>query len=1059
MSNFVNLHIHSEHSFLDGYSRVEQIAQRAKELGQPAVALTDHGEVNGHIAFQKACRDAEVKPILGMEGYWSESIGASREAKTRGRDNSHITLLAKNQKGLQNLWAWSSLAYEEQNFYLRPQADLALMRQYSEGLYASDGCLLTEFARRVNADDESAAREILGKLLGVFGDSFYMELHPWQFMDPNDDPNGLNIQMKKLNQAKVRFADELGVPLVVVNDAHYARPEDWENHALVWEFNTRGNSDQTGRGMTAAWMMDDDDLVYWMLKHGVSRSVTEGAIKNSFSIAENCNAEISPTLEMPRLSKSDSDDITMFLDLVESGFRSKVTREGLCESVYSERMEEEVEVIIRRGFAGYFNIVVDYVRAAKNGTWRSYVSPGAQREPLLLGPGRGSAGGSLVAYLLGITTLDPLKHGLLFGRFINEGRKKFPDIDVDVPQSKRSNMKDYLGARFGQGHVCGIGTRTRSQPKAMLADLCRVMGISITERMEMSNILDEVDNIEDPDIGWDRVLADKGGDLSPWAKREPKLFQKMGEMVGLARQSSTHASGILVTNKPILGTIPTRIKNEQRVSQFDMHEVEWLGAIKLDLLGLRHLDTLMVARQLVQERHGVSLDFESFGDKEFGEPDIWPPIDKGQTIGIFQLETNGGTKVSMDFKPRNLADVAALIAVNRPGVIRAGLLQHYLRRRHGIEDIAYDHPLMESITQETYGILVYQEQLMEACQALAGFTLVEADGLRELMGKKQIDKLGPMKEKFYDGCVTNSIGSAVVDKIWRSFEAAGSYCFVKSHAYGYGTISSWEVWLKYHYPSEFIVALMRTDGDNINKYLREARKRNINILPPDINKSQDKFTLDGADIRYGLDTVRSVGAFAAKDIMANRPFVSMEDYLGRVAGRGGAKKTVMENLIKIGAFDGFGDRTELLQDFYAGRKDCAQLTIPDFSDEKTMYEIEQELVGNYVTIDPMQKYVTALEAEAIRHPDEMKHFAINDLLIVGGMVTKIKKWKTKKDKDMAFVTVEWQGEDFEVTVFPDAWASCKTLIKVGAPVVLQCIKLERGCMLNTMERLDMVWSA
>jgi DNA polymerase-3 subunit alpha len=542
----------------------------------------------------------------------------------------------------------------------------------------------------------------------------------------------------------------------------------------------------------------------------------------------------------------------------------------------------------------------------------------------------------------------------------------------------------------------------------------------------------------------------------------------MGEMVGLSRQAGTHASGILIANRPLLGTLPTRVKNGLVVSQFDMHEVEWLGAVKLDLLGLRHLDTLMVARDLIHKNYGEWLDFESFGDSEFKDSDIWPEMEKGQTVGIFQLETPGGTRVTKDFKPKSMTDVADLISVNRPGVIRAGLLTHYIRRRHGIEAVSYDHPLMQDIVGDTYGVLVYQEQLIQACQTLAGFSLMEADELRKLIGKKQIEKLGPMKEKFVAGCQGNEafVGSfdnrtnltEVIIKIWASFEAAGSYCFNKSHAIGYATIAAWEIWTKHYYPKEFIVSLMQTDSDNINKYVREARKRGIGILPPDINISERKFTLDlnSNGIRYGLDTVYGVGPSAVDDILENRPFVSLDDFLARTTGRGAGKKSVVLNLIKIGAFDSLGDRKSLMEDFCASRKDLANTPIPDFSDEKVVYEIEKELVGNYVTVDPMAKYVNALEAVCIQYPEDMKNFGINDLFYVGGMVTRIRHHKTKGGKDMAFMALSWNEQEFDVIVFPDSWVSVKNIVSVGVPVACQVIKLENGCCLSTLERLDLV---
>ena len=497
-----------------------------------------------------------------------------------------------------------------------------------------------------------------------------------------------------------------------------------------------------------------------------------------------------------------------------------------------------------------------------------------------------------------------------------------------------------------------------------------------------------------------------------------------------------------------------------------VHNCEELGAVKLDLLGLRHLDTLMVARELIYEQHGIWVDYENL-TTELDDPEIWKgDMERGDTVGIFQIETPGGAKVTRDFKPRSMTDVADLLSINRPGVIRAGMLEHYLRRRHGLESVSYDHPLMSEIVGGTYGVLVYQEQLIQACQTLAGFSLSEADEMRKLIGKKQVDKLGPMKEKFVAGCLSNEKfmehfrGRAdpmpTITKIWASFEAAGSYSFNKSHATGYATISSWEIWTKHYYPKEFIVALMQTDSENINKYVREARKRGLEIYPPDINRSDRKFTLEHNGIRYGLDTVRGIGPIAVKDILTGRPFTSLADMLERSTGRGAAKKSVVINLIKIGALDSLGDRRELMEDFCSSRKDLADTPIPDFSDEKVIYEIEKELVGNYVTVDPMAKYIKPLEAVCIQHPDDMKKFGINDLFHVGGMVVRIKHHKTKGGKDMAFFVVSWNEEEFDVIAFPDSWKSAKNLIKVGAPVACQVIKLEKGCCLNTLERLDLL---
>lgn len=1097
MSDFVGLHVHSECSFLDGYASVEAIAKRAVDLGQTAVALTDHGEVNGHMEFAKACKKAGVHGILGMEGYWVPDSNLRKEVK-----NSHITLLAQNNKGLQNLYAWTSLAYEDRYRHKRPLADIGLMREYGEGIYASDGCLLTDFGRAVAAGDEDAARQYVGTLLDIFGDRFFMELHTFQIIDPQTDrDHELNKEMTELNQAKLRLSREFGVPLVVVNDAHYAPEEDWENHRLVWDMNTNFKGDQTEeKGHAADWMMGDGELIHWMSKHGIPRSVTEEAIKNTAIIAADCNAEITTRLEMPRLTKSEQDDLAMFLDHVQKGFERKVEKAGLPREEYYKRLEEEVTLIAEKGFSGYFNIVADLTKAAKSGRYIQYVETGAKPDPLLLGPGRGSAGGSLVAYLMDITELDPIKYGLLFGRFLTPGRKGYPDIDIDLPQSKRPGMKQYMSVRHGHDHVCGIGTRSRSGPKQTLRDLCRVMKISYSDTKEMSALLDELselepeENLAGEEMSWDEVLEKKGGDLAPWVRQYPGLFEKMQQMVGLARQAGTHAAGLLVSSQPLLGSIPTRVKNGVTATQFDMWELEELGGVKMDLLGIRHLDTLSVARQLIQDRHGVWLDYERWGDAKYQDPAIWGQMDDGDTLGVFQMETASGTKAAQEFKPRSEVDVATLAAVNRPGVIDAGLLPVFMRRRAGDEDPKYDHPLLEGITGNTYGILVFQEQLFQAVQTLAGWSVDQADDLRIIVGKKLAEQLVPLEAQWYTDCLANPVfvqpmltetrARQAAGRVWNSIQAAGRYSFNKSHAVGYGLLATWEVWTKHYYPAEFMVALLMTDPANTNKYVRWLRRQDYQILPPDINLSDAQFTIDDQVVRYGLESVRGVGKTASKDIVANRPYTSLTDYLGRTNGHGGNKKTVVDALIKIGAFDCFADdRNELLNQHYDYRilqdvapRKRANLTdeeralileqkrgkkpedypLYDFSNEKVVFEIERELVGRFVTVDPMYKYLNMINATCIKHPSQYRDYETKQSFFVGGEITEVYRTTTKRTgEDMAILTLTWSEHEFKVLVFPKAWNVYRNFIEKEAPVACRVIKLDRnGCHLANLERLD-----
>ena len=1103
-----NLHNHSEHSHLDGYANVEAIATRAKELGQSAIALTDHGECSGHIAFYKACRRHDIHPILGMEGYWLNDIAQKKDVS-----NSHITLLAQNQQGLSNLWTLSSIAYQREYFYRKPLMDADLLRTYADGIYASDGCLMTDLSRAVVEGREDAARQYLANLHGIFRDRFYMELHTWQFMDPQtDDQRRLNGEMAAVNQAKVRFATEMGIPLVVVNDSHHARPEDWENKDLVWKFNTGNkNPDQLlqGEGQKADHIMGSEEIIGWMARHGVRRSIVEEAIRNSADIARACNVEIRPTLDLPRYSATDHDDMVAFLDLVEEGFRRKVEGGGLDVPTYFARMESESRLICDKGFCGYFLVVHDYVKAAKSGRWAQYVTDG-KRQPIQVGAGRGSGGGSLVAWLLDITSIDPIRHNLLFERFLSPSRQGYPDIDTDFPRSHRPNMRAYLEARYGHDHVCTIGTTIRNSPKGMVRDLGRAYGLSYTDTEAISKIIVEAaalvaDEIEETgeEVSWEVVLAEKGGDLKPWVQSHPELFQRLGEMVGIARQSGVHPSGILVNNSPLMGKVPLRTRkhgkpDEVTTTQFSMDEIENdLGGVKFDLLGIRHLDTLDHFRDLVRERHGRDIDFDTLTEEELSDPILWGRIDQGRTTGIFQVETPGSTRVAKELHPRNVSDLAALVSIVRPGVKDAGLTDAFLRRRMGEEPVTYDHPLMEPIVSSTYGILVYQEQVMRASRDLALFSAEEADGLRKVTAKKKADEIGQWEDKFIDGCLANPAFSSATDKpraaaqrIWVSINASARYSFNYSHAVAYATLANWEVFAFAHYEPEMLVALMQTDPPAVPRYVREARRSGITVLPPDINLSGQKFTIVGDTIRYGIDTVRGVGPAAIKIILKARPFTSFEDYLSRVSGFG-VSKTVVVNLIILGAFDSLGDRRDLLLRYQrhrilaavspnrlatmspdeldalvakklTDRPDEWEIPIPDFSDPAVVGAIEEELLGSLVTVDPMAPYARALEATAISHPDEINQVPVGDTFDVGGQVTKVKEHTIQKQgrsfgRKMAFLSMSWNEEEFEVVAFPDTWDRVRVLVVPGSPVLCRAKRTDRGATLEGIYRLDLLF--
>lgn len=1054
----VALHNHSQFSFIDGESSIERMVEQAVFLGDDSVALTDHGEVAGQLALQKACKAAGIKALHGMEGYliddWETIREIGKTPKGYSENSSHITLIAKNQKGLKNLWSWATVS--SMKSYRKPAMDWIHAEQYAGDMIATDGCLMSFLAKAIIADDENRTHELMGKYLHLFGDDFRMELHTWQFMEPKtEDQLRLNDEMSKVNQVKVVLAEQYGVPLLVVNDSHYPKREDWERHALVWAMNTHGNTDQTDRGQTAAWMMQDAEMVYFMEKHGVPEAVTLQAIKNNQAVADECNVEIKAETKMPRLYETDRDDLLAFLDMIEEGFQRKVVDRGLPQEPYRERMEYEARILAKKGFPGYFNVVANITRTAKKDM------------RMFLGPGRGSAGGSLCSYLSDITEMDPLKYDLLFERFISEDRTGWPDIDVDFPKSRLADIKQYIGSKFGEDHVCGIGTVARSQPKGILNDLCRAMGVDFKDSKAISKAI----GMLKPKTTWDQMMDQKATELEPWVKAYPELFERGSQMVNMVRQSGTHASGYLISSDPLLGNLPMRYvaKDGVLTSSFDMNEVEELGYIKFDLLGLRHCDTIQEALDMIESRHGVVVNPYEFGDKEFQDPAIWEEVGNGDCLGLFQLDADLMTQTAKRLKPESELEVAELLAINRPGVIGAGLLTPYIERKHGREEVEFDHPIMEELVGETYGILIYQEQMMKMSRRIAGFTPSQAEYLRGVVGKKKIEELPALKAMFVEGCRANPEFMAqcpgdpevVIARLWSSVEASGEYLFNKSHSVAYALIASWEAWLRHYYYPEFITATLITDDEagNMPRYVRHARKNKLEVLPPDVNVSADKFVLTEDGIRYGLTSVKMVGDNAFADILRARseaPFESFQDVFKRVT-RSKVNKRVMLNLIRIGAFDKWNpDRNLVEEEYYslAKTKPADQLPPLDTTDRLEMYRMEKDIVGGYILYDPLRDYEHIIEQACLDKPEKIDELSKGDLALVGGLVSSIKTIKTKKGDAMSFVTVTWQQQDFEVTCFPEAWSANKRLLEVDVPVVCRISKLTDGCNIVAVQRLD-----
>src|SRR3954470_12043827 len=1045
METYCALHSHSEHSFIDGLSSTDQMAARAKELGQPAVAITDHGECSGHFRFEKSCESHGVQPIFGMEGYLCHDT--ERQKKDKIRENSHLVLLAENNVGLSNLWAISKLSYMERNFYYKPLADWSMLREYHEGIIGTSACLLSFMAKAILKEDFDEARWLVSQYQQAFGeDNFFLELHTFQIIDAKFEKDiELNRNMTKMNQGIVQLSKDLSIPTIVVNDNHFSRPEQAQDHSLVWMMST--NADQLENRPAANWHMNNEEIIYWMGEHGVSRTDTESAIANTAWIAQRCKADIRRKKHFPSVSVDGQNDLALFTDQIERGFKKKVIDAGLDQQSYADRVIEETDLIVPKNFHGYFNVVADYCKFAK--------SRNGDKDPWLVGASRGSAGASLVAYLMDITETDPVKYDLPFSRFISPGRKGFPDIDLDFPQSKRDELKEYLHQRYGEGHVCGIGTLSRLHAKSALRDVGKALEVPLSEINIMAKIIDKVNKIEPT---WDDIMSSVGTELKSWIDMYPYLFEKVRSLNGLIRQSGTHASGILVSNEPLLGNLPLRRKKGEIVTQFEYQEVEELGYLKLDALGVRHLDTITRAWQNANPNEKFDPRyFYQFTDNEYQDPETWDQIATGDTLGVFQIETNLGITTTKKLRPRSERDVADLISVNRPGVIGAGALDEYLSRRNGEKSAVYIHPLLEPILTRTHGIVVYQEQVMAITVACAGYSLEGADKVREMMGKKLSAQMRAEKDSFIAGCMKNqefvdgcgrSAPQPIASNIWDQIEASGEYAFGLAHAQGYSFISCWGAWFKTHFYREYMTACLQTDPKKTPDYLSDLKRHDVSVLPPDINVSGSHFTLTDEGLRFGLSNVKYLGIVAQREIIEKRPYVGLEDFLEKREKKK-CNDRIVANLIRIGAFDTLGPRDVYLKKFYelVGKLDAE---IPDFSDPKVVRAIEVELFGLYISSSPMDPYLGELDKCVLR-TDDLKEEQNAE---VGGLIHRVKEIEDKKGNKMAFLDVARDDIIVNITIFSDKYEKYKFLLAEDAPVKCDVVKLKKGVALDKLNRLD-----
>ena len=1062
--SFAHLHVHTEYSLLDGSNKIKEYVKRIKELGMTAGAITDHGVMFGVIDFYKEAKKAGINPVLGCEVYVAPNSRFDREM-SHGEDRYyHLVLLAENNQGYQNLMKIVSKGFVE-GYYYKPRVDMELLEQYHEGLIALSACLAGEVQRYLVRGLYDEAKKTAQRYEACFGKGNY-------FLELQD--HGIPDQ-KTVNTGLMRLSQELGIELVATNDVHYTYAEDWEAHDILLCL-------QTGKKLSDENRMRYEGGQYYVKSEEEMRALfpyAAQAIENTQKIADRCHVEIEfGVTKLPHFTVPDGYDSWTYLN--------KLCHEGLIQR-YPDRHDEllpqldyELSVIQKMGYVDYFLIVWDFINYA-----RTHGIP--------VGPGRGSAAGSLVSYTTGITNIDPIRYNLLFERFLNPERVTMPDIDIDFCYERRSEVIDYVIGKYGKDCVTQIVTFGTLAARGVIRDVGRVMDLPY-------NFCDTIAKNIPNELN---ITIDKALTMNPELRTMYEtddtvhtLIDMAKRLEGLPRHTSMHAAGVVISQKAMDEYVPlSRASDGTITTQFVMTTIEELGLLKMDFLGLRTLTVIKDAVALVEKNHGVRIDVDHIDYNDNSDPDaiqidygdkkVLDAIGTGKCEGVFQLESAGMKNFMKELKPQSLEDIIAGISLYRPGPM--DFIPQYIKGKNNPESVTYDTPLLKPILEPTYGCIVYQEQVMQIVQALAGYSLGRADLVRRAMSKKKASVMEKERQNFVygneaegvPGCIKNGIDEKTANKIYDEMIDFAKYAFNKSHAAAYAFVSYQTAWLKYYYPVEFMAALMTSCIDNPGKvaeYILSSRQMGISILPPDINRSEGKFTVDGQAIRYGMAAVKGIGKPVMEAIVeersANGPFRSLKDFAERLSGKEVNKRTV-ENFIKAGAFDCFGVTRKQLMFVYANvlddvareKKDSlsGQMSLFDFVDETTKrsyetvypdvgeYEksdllaLEKEVLGIYVSGHPLEeqeecwrKNISAVTTDF--QPDEETGFpSVTDGAkeIVGGIITDKKIKYTKNNKTMAFLTLEDLVGSMEIVVFPRDYEKNAAMMQTDARVFIQ----------------------
>ena len=1022
---------------------LDGMINRAREFKMPSLALTDHGNMFGALEFYQKCMAAGIKPILGCEVYIvGRGSRKDRDPRQAGEGHfNHLVLLAKNHKGYQNLCRLITLGYTE-GFYYKPRIDKEILEQFNEGLIASSACLKGEIPYYLKEGNLEVAKEACEWYLKVFTpERFFLELMEIGL----PEVTAVNAPLKDLGR-------QLGIGLIATNDCHYLMPEDARAQDALLCIQTGKTLAMTDR------LQFGSDQFYFKGPGEMERQFAETpeALSNTMLVAERCNLDLDlKTYHFPKFQLPEGTDLSTYLEeLSKKGFDLRFG-EGAPNRpnakdlpAYEDRFKRELEMIKKMGFSGYFLIVSDFINWAKG-------------QGIPVGPGRGSAAGSLVAYCLKITDVDPIKHKLLFERFLNPERISMPDMDIDFCMRRRPEVIEYVSKKYG--YVSQIITFGKMKARAVIRDVGRVMGMSYGDVDRIAKLVPFSVN----------MTLDEALRVEPQLLKLAKSDEKVAQLIeiaksleGFPRHASTHAAGVVMSDQPLDTFLPLYVgQHDEVITQFDMKSVEKIGLVKFDFLGLKTLTVMHDAISMIKKRtsEDVNLEKISLEDKL-----VYKRLGDGETAGIFQLESSGMTDLVAKLKPTCFEDVVALVALFRPGPLGSGMVDDFINRKHGRTKIAYELPQLEAVLKDTYGVIVYQEQVMQIASALGGFKLGDADLLRRAMGKKKPEEMAKQREKFLQGAAKNKIPSAKAEKIFDLMAEFAEYGFNKSHSAAYALIAYQTAWLKFHHPTEFMAALLTSEMGNTDKllfYLNACREDGIKILPPDVNESMVSFYVTGEkEIRFGMAAVKNVGETAVESIIAARgagPFKSLDDFCVRVDSRK-VNRRVVESLVKCGAFDWTNvHRAQLLSILEVALARAASVQrdqsigqgglfdtmdsmimpssyekIPDMIpwSEHQLLSFEKEALGFYITGHPLAQYSSVLKLYATAGTDTLMEQKDNAEVKIGGVVATCREITTKKGDRMGFVTLEDLKGMAEVIVFPELYQKANQLIKGEDPI-------------------------